>query len=59
MAGLGGRGERYKWMGVVSLEVRASRLTEGLSSEVKSWGEVGETGREAGKNPKSVLDMPA
>lgn len=55
MAGLGGRGERYKkWMGVVSLEVRASRL-----SEVKSRGEVGETGREAGKNPKSVLDMPA
>lgn len=49
----------YKWMGVASLEVRASRLTEGLSSEVKSRGEVGETGREAGKNPKSVLDMPA
>lgn len=46
-------------MGVASLEVRASRPTEGLSSEAKSRGEVGETGIGAGRNLKSVLDMPA
>lgn len=44
---------------MASLEVRASRLTEGFSSEVKSRGEVGETGIDAGRSSKSVSDMPA
>lgn len=53
VAGLGGHSGGYKRrMGAASLEVRASRFTEGLSSEVMSGGEVGKSGTGAGRNPE-------